>query len=78
MVHYTIETLRATLYENGFRIRLHFVPLPIQDGAAWKCTLRLVARAIAQVQRKLTGGFGPLATDIAVVGRKMPQVGSVS
>jgi SAM-dependent methyltransferase len=78
VVHYTIETLRATLYENGFRIRLHFVPLPIQDGAAWKCTLRLVARAIAQVQRKLTGGFGPLATDIAVVAEKMPQVGSVS
>jgi 2-polyprenyl-3-methyl-5-hydroxy-6-metoxy-1,4-benzoquinol methylase len=78
VVHYTIETLRATLYENGFRIRLHFVPLPIQDGAAWKCALRLVARGIAQVQRSITGGFGPLATDIAVVAEKIPQAGTLA
>jgi SAM-dependent methyltransferase len=78
VVHYTIETLRATLAENGFRVRLDFVPLPIQDGAAWKCALRRVARGIARVQRKLTGAFGPLATDIAVVAIKMPRAGTLA
>jgi len=78
VVHYTIETLRATLAENGFRVRLDFVPQPIQDGAAWKCALRLLARRIAQVQHTLTGGFGPLATDIAVVAVKMPRAGTLA
>jgi SAM-dependent methyltransferase len=77
VVHYTIETLRTTLSENGFRIRLDFVPLPIQDGAAWKCALRSLARAIARVQRVLGGGFGPLATDIAVVAEKAPSIGTL-
>ena len=78
VVHYTIETLRATLAENGFRVRLDFVPLPIQDGAAWKCALRTLARRIAQVQHAITGGFGPLATDIAVVAVKMPRAGTLA
>jgi SAM-dependent methyltransferase len=78
VVHYTIETLRATLAENGFRLRLDFVPLPIQDGAAWKCVLRTLARRIAQVQHAITGGFGPLATDIAVVAIKMPRAGTLA
>lgn len=77
VVHYTIETLAATLGENGFRIRQAFVPLPIQDGAAWKCALRTLARRIAQVQRALGGGFGPLATDIAVVAEKLPAAGTL-
>jgi 2-polyprenyl-3-methyl-5-hydroxy-6-metoxy-1,4-benzoquinol methylase len=77
VVHYTVETLRATLAENGFGIRVDFVPLPIQDGAAWKCALRSVARRIAQVQRAITGGFGPLATDIAVVAEKRPSAGTL-
>lgn len=78
VVHYTIETLRASLAENGFRIRVDFVPLPIQDGAAWKCALRSLARRIAQVQRAITGGFGPLATDIAVVAEKIPEAGTLA
>jgi len=77
VVHYEIETLRATLREHGFRITLAFVPLPIQDGAAWKCALRLVARGIALVQQRLTGGFGPLATDIAVVAEKSGARGTL-
>ena len=78
VVHYTIDTLRATLSENGFRIRLDFVPLPIQDGAAWKCALRTLARTIARAQRAIGGGFGPLATDIAIVAEKMPQAGTLA
>jgi 2-polyprenyl-3-methyl-5-hydroxy-6-metoxy-1,4-benzoquinol methylase len=78
VVHYTIETLRATLAENGFQIRLAFVPLPIQDGAAWKCALRSVARRIAQIQKALGGGFGPLATDIAVVAEQRPTADTLA
>ena len=72
VAHYTIETLRATLAAGGFRIRLAFVPLPIQDGAWWKCALRSTAHALARAQRALGAGFGPLATDIAVVAAKAP------
>ena len=78
VVHYTIETLRASLAENGFGIRLDFVPLPIQDGAAWKCALRTIARRIARLQKAVGGGFGPLATDIAVVAEKIPQAGTLA
>ncbi|MCC6173790.1 MAG: class I SAM-dependent methyltransferase [Chloroflexi bacterium] len=77
VVHYTIETLASTLVEHGFRIRLAFVPLPIQDGAAWKCGLRLVAHGIARLQRAGGLGFGPLATDIAVVAEKLPSTGTL-
>ncbi|MDP8923316.1 MAG: class I SAM-dependent methyltransferase [Chloroflexota bacterium] len=77
VVHYTIETLRATLAENGFRLRLRFVPLPIQDGAAWKCALRSLAHKLATVQHRLGGGFGPLATDIAVVAEQAPVHGTL-
>jgi SAM-dependent methyltransferase len=67
VAHYAIETLTATLARAGYRVRLAFVPLPIQDGAAWKCALRSVAYALARGQHALGGGFGALATDIAVV-----------
>ena len=77
VVHYTLETLRATLAEHGFRLKLQFVPLPIQDGAAWKCRLRSLARTIARAQHRLGGGFGPLATDIAVVAEKAPAHGTL-
>ncbi len=70
VVHYTAETLRATLAAAGFKVTRAFVPLPIQDGARWKCALRSVAHVLARVQRALGGGFGPLATDIAVVAEK--------
>jgi SAM-dependent methyltransferase len=72
VVHYTAETLRAMLAAGGFRPRLMFVPLPIQDGAWWKCALRSTAYAVARAQRALGGGFGELATDIAVVAEKAP------
>ena len=70
VVHYTAETLAATLGAGGFRVKLAFVPLPIQDGAWWKCALRSAAHALARVERALDGRFGPLATDIAVVAEK--------
>jgi 2-polyprenyl-3-methyl-5-hydroxy-6-metoxy-1,4-benzoquinol methylase len=73
VVHYTAETLARALAGNEFRIRLAFVPLPIQDGAQWKCALRLAAYALARAQRALGGGFGPLATDVAVVAEKAPS-----
>jgi 2-polyprenyl-3-methyl-5-hydroxy-6-metoxy-1,4-benzoquinol methylase len=77
VVHYTERTLAATLAAGGFRVRLAFVPLPIQDGAAWKCALRSIAHTLARVQRALGGGFGPLATDIAVVAEKAQVEGTL-
>ena len=77
VAHYTIETLRATLAAGGFRIRLAFVPLPIQDGAWWKCALRSTAHRLARAQRALGGGFGPLETDIAVVAARVPGRGTL-
>src|SRR3712207_6307784 len=43
VVHYTEETIANVLAAGGFRVELMFVPLPIQDGAWWKCALRSVA-----------------------------------
>jgi SAM-dependent methyltransferase len=77
VAHYTAETLTATLAAAGFRPRLAFVPLPIQDGAWWKCALRSVAYRLARAQRALGGGFGQLATDIAVVAEKAPHRGTL-
>ncbi len=70
VVHYTAETLAATLGASGFRLKLAFVPLPIQDGPWWKCALRSVAYRLARARHALGGGFGPLATDIAMVAEK--------
>lgn len=76
VVHYTADTLTKVLASGGFRIRTAFVPLPIQDGAAWKCALRSTAYRLARIQRALGGGFGPLATDVAVVAEKAPNIGT--
>jgi len=77
VVHYTAETLRRVLEGGGFQIRFAFVPRPIQDGAWWKRALRSVAYRLAQAQRALGGGFGELATDIAVMAAKAPDHGTL-
>ncbi len=77
VAHYTVDTLAATLAAAGFRVKLAFVPLPIQDGAAWKCALRSIAHALARVQHRLGGGFGELATDIALVAAKAGSPGTL-
>jgi hypothetical protein len=58
-------------------VRLAFVPLPIQDGATWKCALRSVAYALARLHHAVGGGFGPLATDIAVVATRGGSTGTL-
>jgi SAM-dependent methyltransferase len=74
VVHYTRDTLRAVLRQAGLQVVHDFVPLPVQDGAAWKCALRSTAHGLARIHHALSGGrFGPLATDLAFVSRKMPQ-----
>jgi 2-polyprenyl-3-methyl-5-hydroxy-6-metoxy-1,4-benzoquinol methylase len=74
VVQYTRETLGWVLDQAGFDLAYDFVPRPIQDGAAWKCALRATAWRLAQAQHALRGGrFGPLATDLAVVGRKRAE-----
>jgi SAM-dependent methyltransferase len=70
VVHYTLGTLGAMLERAGFRIVEAFVPLPIQDGAAWKCLLRSIGHAVARVHFAASGQMGPLAMDIAVVAAK--------
>ena len=73
VIHYTAETLESVLAAGGFRVKYAFVPLPIQDGAGWKRALRSTAYYLARMQRALGGGFGELATDIAVVAEKAPS-----
>jgi SAM-dependent methyltransferase len=73
VVHYTAKSIKDALAAGGFRVRTMFVPLPIQDGAWWKCALRSTAHRLARIQRRIEGGFGPLATDIAVVAEKAPD-----
>ena len=73
VVQYTLRTLARTLEEAGLAVAHHFVPLPIQDGAAWKCGLRASAWRIAGGHHYATGRFGPLAPDIAVVAIKRDQ-----
>lgn len=77
VVHYTVETLAHTLAAGGFAVTLAFVPLPIQDGAWWKCRLRAIAYRVARAQYALGGGFGILATDVALVAQKAPAVGTL-
>ena len=72
VVHYTRETLDWVLSRVGLEISYDFVPRPIQDGATWKCLLRTVAYGLARLQHARSRGyFGPLATDLAVVARKI-------
>jgi SAM-dependent methyltransferase len=67
VAHYTLRTLRRTLGRAGFDVIEAFVPRPIQDGAAWKCALRSGAHALARLQHRWLGAFGPLAMDVAVL-----------
>jgi 2-polyprenyl-3-methyl-5-hydroxy-6-metoxy-1,4-benzoquinol methylase len=71
VVQFTRETLGQLLERAGLEVVHDFVPRPIQDGASWKCALRSCARGLARLEHRATGGrFGPLATDLAVIGRK--------
>lgn len=70
VVQYTRETLARTLAAARLEVVHAFVPRPIQDGAAWKCALRASAYRLASAHQRLTGRFGPLAPDLAVVARK--------
>ena len=73
VVHYTRDTLRAVLRQAGLQVVHDFVPRPVQDGAAWKCALRAAACGLARLHHALSRGhFGPLATDLAFIARKMP------
>ena len=69
VAHYSWRTLRRTLSRAGFRVYRFFVPRPIQDGAPWKKALRSAGHAIARLELALTGKFGPLAMDLAVLAR---------
>jgi SAM-dependent methyltransferase len=69
VAHYSIGTLRRTLRFASFEIVRSFVPRPIQDGSAWKKTLRLAGHAVARAEFALSRRFGPFAMDLAVLAR---------
>jgi 2-polyprenyl-3-methyl-5-hydroxy-6-metoxy-1,4-benzoquinol methylase len=68
LVYYSAETLTRALRDAGFEVERLLVPLPIAAGGRARNALRdLVARVARALPR---GTATPLATDLAIVGRR--------
>jgi len=67
LVHYSLRTLTRLLEEEGFKLELLTVPLPIQTGGRAR---RLIRQIGCEVARRAPRGIGtPLGPDLLAIGR---------